>query len=203
MENERRPTIKIDPKGDVILDLTSQEGKTGLLVSSKVLSLVSSVFDTMLNSSFKESLHNQPADKIPIVPLPEDDAEAFTILCKVLHYRMDDFPRVLTPNCLVNIAIIADKYNFVAAITLPSTLWLHSAIANYTFAANCRFANLKKIMLAAYVLDIPDAFSETSWKLLFKHIGPHFDMPGITDHELVAHPANIIGMYSVLPVGKR
>ena len=85
MEEVEHPIVKIDPKGDVILELTSPQGKRRLLVSSKVLSLVSSVFDSMFNSSSKDILHNQPARRGFILLLPEDDAEALTTLCKVFE----------------------------------------------------------------------------------------------------------------------
>ena len=82
MEGTKQPILEIDPKGDVILELTWPDGKQGLLVSSKAMSLASPVFDTLFSSFFSEGPRNQPASEIPVVPLPQDDAEAFTIVCK-------------------------------------------------------------------------------------------------------------------------
>ncbi|MCJ1317625.1 hypothetical protein MMC15_002950 [Xylographa vitiligo] len=122
MEEVEHPIVKIDPKGDVILELTSPQGKSRLLVSLKVLSLVSSVFDTMFNSLSKEILHNQPARRVFILLLPEDGAEALTTLYGVLHYRPDEFDEDIHPDCLVNVAMVADKFDCVAAIMLPSKI---------------------------------------------------------------------------------
>jgi hypothetical protein len=51
------------------------------------------VFARMVKSQFKESLSNSkstPANPL-LIPLPDEDEEAFTILCSVIHYQMDSY----------------------------------------------------------------------------------------------------------------
>lgn len=52
--------------------------------------------------------------------------------------------------------------------------------------------NLNKLLSAAYVLDIPDAFSRISWEILLAQAGPFVSLSGVTDHSLVF--GNILGM---------
>ena len=173
--------VNADPDGDLFLELSLPDGKTRLLVSSKVLTLVSDVFAKMLSSRFKEGLRTHATSEKPLIPLSEDDAEAFIILCKVIHHHMDEVPRTLTPTCLEKIAIICDKYNCTRALAHSSMTWLQAGIE--TSVAK----DFNKLLFAAYVLDIPDAFSRISWEILVVQVGPFFNLPGLTDQDLVSH----------------
>ncbi len=70
--------IIVDPDHDTVLRLNGYD----LLVSSKVLSLASPVFEAMFKPHFKEGveLHSQLGESL-IIPLPEDDLEATTLFC--------------------------------------------------------------------------------------------------------------------------
>jgi len=95
MGEDEASVINIDPNGDTILEVSCPNGKTCLHVSSKVLTLASPVFAKMFNSRFKEGLGNcSTSGKLPI-PLPDDNAEAFIVLCNAIHYRTDEVPRTL------------------------------------------------------------------------------------------------------------
>jgi hypothetical protein len=125
--------ITIDADGDVILELVDKDGDVRLLVSPKVLRLVSPVFATMFKSRFKEGLDNarlSPEEPI-VISLPEDDAEALTILCNVVHYLMEDVPRCLDPATLEKITILCDKYDCVSAVTHSSIVWLDAGLTHY------------------------------------------------------------------------
>ncbi|MCJ1432888.1 hypothetical protein MMC27_002246 [Xylographa pallens] len=180
MEETKQPIIEIDPRGDVILELTWPDGKIGLLVSSKAMSLASTVFDTLFNSSFNEGLQRQTASKKLIIPLPQDDAEAFTIVCQVVHHRADEVSQDLTADCLVDIAIICDKYECVKAISPASATWFQ-ALDPISFVAS----ENHKLLHAAYVLDAPHAFSRISWEILLNHRGPYKDLAHIDNHGLL------------------
>ncbi|KAK5734408.1 hypothetical protein LTR17_008906 [Elasticomyces elasticus] len=79
--------VNVDPAGDVILVCSAgSEGETRLRVSSAALSLGSPVFKAMLSVRFREG-HELALNSRIDVPLPEDDGEAMTILCNVLHHR--------------------------------------------------------------------------------------------------------------------
>lgn len=63
--------------------------KQELAVSSKILCLASPVFNTMFRSSFKEAVNlmdNKASSTPYFLDLPEDDAEAKTVFCKIIHF---------------------------------------------------------------------------------------------------------------------
>lgn len=103
--------------GDVNLEVSCTNGKVQLLVSSKVLTLASPVFAAMLNSKFKAGLSNDNGglEKTPIY-LPDEDMDAFTVVCNIIHYRVDEVPEDLPLSCLKNVAIICDKYDMTRSL---------------------------------------------------------------------------------------
>jgi hypothetical protein len=140
--------ITIDPDGDVTLELTG-------LVSSKVLSLASPVFARMFKSQFQESLNNKSTTGPPVlIPLPDENQEAFTILSNVLHYRISDASRNPTLACVENIGVICDKWNFTKAISSSAELWMQQFPF---FSWTPTTGGLDRGLLAAYV-DAPLAF---------------------------------------------
>ncbi len=51
-----------------------------------------------------------------------------TILCQYLHHRYKALPRNLSLDSLVGLAIVADKYDFVAPLSSMVALWLKAHI---------------------------------------------------------------------------
>lgn len=70
----------------------------------------------MFNSRFKGGLSNHLTSGKSPIPPPDDDAEALTILCNAIHYRIDEAHRKLALARLENIAIICDKYICTSAL---------------------------------------------------------------------------------------
>ncbi|MCJ1382309.1 hypothetical protein MMC17_005422 [Xylographa soralifera] len=186
MEDDNSPVVEIDPKGDVVLELNCSDATTRLLVSSKILAMVSPVFAAMFNSQFKEGLHNTKPGLYPAVPLPEDDAIAFEVICNVVHYRHKHVPLDPPLKQLVNIAIIADKYEIREPLYAYSVLWLRSGMKNHT-GKNHIAADWNKLLFAAYVLDTPDEFTSISWEIMLYHVGPYLSLSGITYQALITH----------------
>lgn len=182
---DKASVINVDPSGDVILGVSCPDGQKRLLVSSKVQTLASPVFAAMFKSHFKEGLSSYPTSTKPPIPLPDDDAEAFIVLCNAIHYRTDDVPKKLTSTCLENLAIICDKYNCTSALAPWSAMWFQAKIDSFDAK------DLHKLFFAAYILDSPDAFSRISWEILFIQVGPFLNLPGVTDHDFIT--GNILG----------
>ncbi|MCJ1397827.1 hypothetical protein MMC11_001023 [Xylographa trunciseda] len=183
MENAKSSVVEIDPKGDVVLVLNCQDEKKKLLVSSRILSMVSPVFAAMLNSQFKEGLHNVTPGISHKVSLPDDDAIAFEIICNVIHYRHKHVPIDPSLEQLVNIAVIADKYELREPLFGYSVVWLQSGIKNNTgMKYNAKHCNT--ILFAAYALDAPEEFARISWEIVLNHVGPYLNLPGITGHDI-------------------
>ncbi len=174
----KSPTMIIDPEGDVVLEFRDEQ----LLVSSKVLSLVSPVFAAMFKPQFKEGIQFHLAAGEPLtVPLPEDDAKAFILLCKVVHHRSDEIPAEPDISCLENLACICDKYHCTRAIVNSCVLWLQKLIKV------APPEGLNRLLLVAYILDLPEFFSTISWEILLLQAGPFVSLPILADHPLVRH----------------
>jgi len=189
MSEKEASVTDVDPNGDVLLELSGPQGETHLRVSSKVLSLSSMVFAKMLTSQFKEGLSSSSSSgTLHRTPLPDEDVEAFTLLCNVIHFRKDLVPRKPTVTCLENLAIICDKWDFTSAIAASSELWLQ----NWIRSTGNR--DLSKLLFVAYVLDTPDAFSRISWEILIAQVGLFVNLSGLSEHELM--PYSLPGMSS-------
>ena len=51
--------------------------------------------------------------------------------------------------------------------------------------------DFNKLLIAAYILAIPDAFARISWEILLIHVGPFIDLQGVSDHNIV--PRALLG----------
>ena len=112
--NETR-TIKqviLDIDGDLILFLKEHE----LRVSSKVLSVSSSVFKALFKPGFAEG--NALADRRGLgrIDLLDDDPGVMTAMCSVIHGRPDILPLSITLELLESLAILTDKYDCSRAL---------------------------------------------------------------------------------------
>lgn len=181
-------TTTIDPDGDVILEVSSQQNGEGvsLLVSSRVLSLASPVFAKMLGPDFQEGSHKASASDMAKVRLPEDDSAAMAIFCQAVHHQSNSVPKPVTPIQLESLAILCDKYDCTKALKPWTIVWLMDAL-------DLKPSNEDSIKLffAAYVFDIPNAFSTLSWTVIFSHGGPVTALQGLTGYDLL--PDSILG----------
>ena len=205
--------VEIDPDGDIIFELSSDQAttmKTHLLISSKVFTLVSPVLGKMFEWEFRGAQQQQQSSDYPssppsgdkgkllkqqrrpsVIPLPEDDMEAFILLAKITHHKMDGVPENLELDCLIEFATICHKYDCVKAVTHSSLLWLRVDTTDYSPE------DLNKVLFAAYILDIPDVFMRVSRIILFNHPGQFLNLPGFTDEDLIPREL-LLGMFFYL-----
>ena len=156
---------RVDPRGDVVFEVGDNDLRAHLLVSSKVLGLASPVFMAMFKRGFQEG-ENLFSGSLRPVHLPDDDPEAVTILCNILHLRHRLIPRVVTLETLTNMVVICDKYDCKDAVTSWSIIWLQSWVSSAGPDV------LERLLFIAYGLDIPDVFTKVSHSLLTLHAGP-------------------------------
>ena len=151
---------KIDPHGDVILRLQigGTDTPANLLVSSKVLSLASPVFATLLGPKFLEGNYIRRGDS-PIIELHDDDPAAIALVCNILHYRYDSVPTQPEAEQLGQIAILCDKYDCSKPLQPWSEKWLNGS-------RGAQFSDLGHLLLAAYKLDDPVHFADFSAQLI-------------------------------------
>jgi hypothetical protein len=199
-------TVVIDPDGDILLHLLQEQltddasdGKTvgkkpesrELIVSSKVLSLASPVFKAMLSSRFKEGIElaeEKASSKPYTLNLPDDNAEATTILCRILHFNMNDVPEKPTPVCLEDLAFLCDKYRCINAMKYCGSIWLRDWLVVYD-SKDPSIDDLCRLLIFAYVINLPHEFLGVSWKLFLHHkgpfIGPYTQATILLDHPLL------------------
>lgn len=198
--------VEIDPDGDIVLRLPqdqSPEGATDentadkikeireLAVSSKVLCLASPVFKAMISGKFKESIElaaKRTSLQLYDILLPEDDADATTILCRVLHFKLDEIPDKPTTVCLENLAYLSDKYRCINALKYCGSLWLRDWLRVYDTKKHS-IDDLCRLLIFAYVIDLPYEFMCISWELFLAHkgslLGPSTQAVILLDHPLL------------------
>ncbi|KAL9091272.1 MAG: hypothetical protein Q9165_004906 [Trypethelium subeluteriae] len=87
-QNSEHGLLEIAPDGDVILLVGQGAAQKNLRVHSVALKMASKVFAAMFGPRFAEGQSLSSANP-KMVPLPEDDLEALTILCHIIHLRND------------------------------------------------------------------------------------------------------------------
>lgn len=173
--------VEIDASGDVIIELSSRTSttKSHLLVSSKVLTLLSPVLGKIFEWEARARTNGEKGLTMPVIPLPDDDEQVFTIICRIAHHQMDNIPNTLTPKVLAKFAEICHKYDCVRSFTHSSFRWLQCDVEAYPSY------ELNNLLFAAYILNDSDAFAKFSSKILFVQVGPFRELSGFTDHDLV------------------
>ncbi|KAJ9370380.1 hypothetical protein DTO282E5_4921 [Paecilomyces variotii] len=112
-----REIIKIDPEGDVALRVESKD----LIVSSKILSMTSPVFDEMMS---KDDTETTGLGALLVLRLQGDDPGALTLLCQLLHYRSDAVKSQPNLDLLLEFINLANKYKCIPAVQLQACHWL-------------------------------------------------------------------------------
>lgn len=213
VEDTNTNVIEIDGDGDVVFELSSPkpgDGKTHLVVSSKALSLVSPVLakifawetqarqDKILSASESPAPlvpENRPTSKSrtpPVIALPEDDPETFTLLCKITHHQMSGVPATLAPNSIAMFASMCHKCDCIEAVSHSSFRWFQAIIIKNLTIKSHNAGDLNKVLFAAFVLDMPEAFERISAKILLFHEGPFLELPGFSNHDLA--PPSLLGI---------
>lgn len=156
--------IEIDRNGDVTLQLTKtssvpSDNVISLLVSSKVMSLASPVFAAMFSPRFREGQRSASGTLDP-VPLPDDDADALTVLCQILHFNYSALPTRAELELLKNLALLCDKYDCVTPLRFVSEQWL------LTWEATAQKEDLETLLFISYMFDRPERFAAFSSRIV-------------------------------------
>lgn len=147
----------IDEEGDVLL----RSGIREFLVSSKVLALASSYFDTMFRSEFSEGCAMRNSAVPLSIKLSDDDPEALAVLLHTIHFSRKRRYLELQLDTQFNIAVLSDKYDCVRALYSDSQRWLMSASA----AKHC-ISSLWKLTAVAYLMYHPVLFAKQTSQLV-------------------------------------
>ena len=156
-ENCDSSTADIAPDGDVVLLVGP--AKKRIRVYSLFLKNASTVFNAMLGPHFSEG-QNLGGDLLTELSLPEDNAEAMTIICHLVHSRNDAIPETLGPDEIFQVAVAADKFDGIVPLAYAIKDWLNCAGVTDG-------SKLWRLLMAAYWFDNAKAFNEISHALVF------------------------------------
>ena len=154
-----------DPKCDLVLEVTGQEGAIDLHVSSKALSLASLVFDKMLSSQFQEGVQQSEGPDRKRISLPEDDGDALLSICLVVHHRLGKLVEVFSPCAVLKIAYVSEKYDFTDTLRHWSTVWLRKS------SHDSSVEDLECLLGAASLFDDWEEFSRISFDYVCQQNG--------------------------------
>jgi hypothetical protein len=152
----------IDKNGDVLLQLSGKDGglALNLLVSSRTLSLASSVFGAMFNGHFAEGQDLSSASP-RVVPLPDDDPRLMEILCNIFHLRMSKVPEDLDPKSMADLTVLCDKYDCLEGVRFNAKAWTSQRILHR------EDIELEKLLFVTYVFDLPVEFYNVTMRIIW------------------------------------
>jgi hypothetical protein len=132
-----------------------------LRVYSQCLRSASKVLGAMLKPNWKEG-QTLATKSSTEVTLPEDDAEAMRTICYVIHLRNDLVSKHLTAREVLQIAVVANKYDLSTALEHVSFRWLKSE----TYGT---LLDRGYLLTAAFFLKNNDAFMAHTKAILLSH----------------------------------
>ncbi|KAL2782445.1 hypothetical protein BJX66DRAFT_345827 [Aspergillus keveii] len=121
-EHMPNTVVDIAADGDVILVVGPERLK--LRVHSLNLKATSRPFSAMLGPIWKEGRDLLQDESVEIL-LPEDNAKAMEYICAVTHQNKM-MSHTMTPLDVLEVAVVADKYDLVDALRFASESWLHA-----------------------------------------------------------------------------
>ncbi|KAH8686212.1 hypothetical protein BGZ61DRAFT_355339 [Ilyonectria robusta] len=169
---DAEPFSKTDPNDD-----PSKPETRDILVSSKILSTASPVFQVMLDGRFREGVQLSDAktspDKEPFrLSLPDDDFAAMLLLCKVLHFKVSDIAARPNSDLLLALASVCDKYQCTQTLKYCGALWVRNWLLYLDLLSQPPIEDICRLLIFSYVADLPYEFCEVAWRLLLHHKGP-------------------------------
>lgn len=150
----------IDLGGDVYLLIGPEASQVGIKVLSSLLVLISPYFCTLFGPRFREGADVADGKEIR---LEDDDLEAFTLLCRIIHMKCALSDQPLSLEELLELAIVADKYQCVGALALTFNSIFPTDSTALSFSATC------KLVVASYLFDHPRFFRQFTRELVLEY----------------------------------
>lgn len=157
--------IEIADLGDIVLIVGQDEKQKSLRVSSHMLRAASKTLSVMFGPIFQEGQNLDVHAPKPI-PLPDDDAEAMELVCRVIHLQNDSIPNKLDTDKVLRIAKLVDKYALHRTIYLAADRWLQPPQPP-------AIMDLGKLMFAADLMNHDPGFRRITKALLYDTNGPY------------------------------
>jgi hypothetical protein len=162
--------------GDVILIIGVE--KLRLRVDSQSLRSASKVFTAMFGPDWREG-KRMSAEELTEIELPENDTNAMLRVCYILHEREDLVPEYLPTEEVLQIAIVADKYDLSDALKYASLDWLLPR----TLWSLTSMSETGQLMAAAFLFDDTAMFMLHSKSLILNRTESYL---GLGNDEIVS-----------------
>lgn len=156
-------------------DLTLVVGaeKMRLQVLSHVLGAASKKLEELVGNAVKTESQNLETElntrQECVIRLPQDDANAMTIICYIIHLRGDLMPTGFTYDQVFAMAKIVQKYELHRAASLVAGQW-------FVYDARNGIVGNGKLLLAADLMDNYTAYLQISHGLLSFTIEPYYEL---------------------------
>lgn len=183
--------IDADPAGDLVLVIGSGEIQRCIRASSKVLSLASPVLAAMFRPGrFSEGAALSSSNP-PEIYLPEDDPEAVTKFCHLVHFR-EYHGKQSGPSFdqIMNMALFCDKYDAGLAFNPWSEIWLQPSGSETP-------RDYGNLLALAYAFDNQESFWISSRSIILYDICE--DSDGTRDELFTLLPHGLHGKPDIKP----
>lgn len=174
MDDDRFPEPDIIcPHSDLFLVVGPNKQPIG--VDARSLRRVSKVFEAMFRPPWLESTKLSENRISPLeLALPEDDFRAMNVICCIIHHRNDLVPADLLARDILKIAIVADKYDMLAALKFAAAGWLKTAPQSDTSEADSEaILSMGNLLAAAFLFREAEQFRDLSVQLMFNYGGSY------------------------------
>lgn len=142
-------------------------------VDARTLRRVSNVFEAMFKPPWLEST-KLAENRIspPELVLPEDDFRAMNVICCIIHHRNDLVPSDISASDILQVAIVADKYDMLTALKYATAEWLKKRPKPKTAEAEA-ILFMGHLLAAAFLFHEPEHFLRLSLEMLFNFSGSY------------------------------
>ncbi|KAJ0166250.1 hypothetical protein CTA2_8057 [Colletotrichum tanaceti] len=171
--------VPVVPDGDLILVVGLGAETTELRADSLILKRASRVFGAMLGPRFSEGqkLLDRGAEPVKI-SLPDEDPEIMELILNILHHQNSRVCQIAAADSILEVAVVADKYDLVDALKYASQTMLRyhePSIEHLTVG------DLWRLGLAAGLLNEAKAFEKITRMLVWNHTVPYIQLVDAED----------------------
>ncbi|GKT47972.1 uncharacterized protein ColSpa_08153 [Colletotrichum spaethianum] len=171
--------VPVVPDGDVILVVGLGEEATELRADSLILKRASRVFGAMLGPRFAEGQKLLDRGSEPVkISLPDEDPEIMELILNILHHQNSRVCQIAAADSILEVAVIADKYDLVDALKFASQTMLrfHEPSIDHLTVGD-----LWRLGLAAGLLNEAKAFEKITRMLVWNHTVPYIQLVDAED----------------------
>lgn len=182
--------VEIDPHGDLILQVCSGTTEYLLKVSSKVLSVASPVFRSMLETAFLEDrgLHLVSSVSPFVMQLHDHHYPSMLTIMNITHLRMRQIPSKLSLEDFYHLAVLCDKYD-LREIFLP---WVQS----WTETLRPETIACPRWLVISWVFRLECIFTNVTLEMIFDTpVSTDIGASGANGVEIDVLPTRVIGNF--------